>query len=165
MLEKLTNWLMEAGYDAILQKKSPQLPMDFIQMNLITEDESVYPSIVTLYNTEPGRELFAVPENAVLVHVVYQMPQEVTTENYQNTTRLINLINRSCPFPCFGYDEVDKKIYYRTVFPLGYTEEAKEEFLAAIDMIVEVLGVYGTGLELVSTGKATLEELFQTATS
>lgn len=160
-LKAMEKELVSRGLEVELGEANDRIPFPHSLITLYSDsDESeAFMLILSAANAEDLEALFLSAGEIDLIDILYPFPYEVVQEHAGEVVRLLHLLNKIGAMGTFGYDAREKRCFYRYVYPLQKTESNYATFGAVLLLVQELLSMYVSAIEDVSTGVVSMDDL------
>ncbi len=138
----------------------------FMQFNSAQSEVDVHTLLISLLKKGSVQQSFGVEKAGDILQLLSLFPYEVAEGSIASVVRLLGLLNKVVPVGFFGYDEQEKRCFYRYSYLLDETISS-DSLITMVQLVCEVINTYAPTIEEVSAGivsvDALLEEFKKTA--
>lgn len=106
---------------------------------------------------------FRIFEGATLLQMIVFIPTKVERAAYNDTARLLHLLNKEIDLPGFGMDEESETIFFRHMLPCPKQKFDEELLRTLLDGMVLVCKSFSNAVAAVATGTVTFEQIVEQA--
>lgn len=161
-LESIKNALNKPSYR--IEKKAATQTIEFnhLIVNFASNEDAAkagFKVMISILYSKELEQVFPSGDSYDLVQTLYLFPIPVERQYLADVIRLMNLLNKSVVLSGFGFDEVEKRCFFRYSYPLMKNAPDYEAFAKTFQLIEDILQTYGPTISEVIVGTASLREL------
>jgi len=144
-----------------IQSESEEIPFEHIKLSFDADTDSnfSYTLIVSYESHEELGEIFTYGNHYDLIQIRYLFPFQVNEEDEDDSMRVTELVNKVSPVAGFGYDETDRRCFFRYVIVQKAGFPSFSHILPGFELIRDVLNIYAPTISQVADGSIDLENL------
>lgn len=153
--------LLKEGFNVKKHGHNHNIHFDYLTIDFLSKLHPTreYQFIVRVQSQKEISQLVILESNKSIGQIIYPFPHVVAEKHVGETSRLLNLINKVTPLPCFGYDEAEKKCYYKYCFLTEHDDSLSQSASSTIEIMPAILDLYFDTIEQVSRGERLVQDL------
>lgn len=130
--EELKDALRKTCYRPEILEATPDRPFRSLKLHPTPRGGTQGHFHLFLQDFSEGQELLRGAKQYILLQILYSLPISRRERETTELPKLLNLLNKACFFPGYGYDEVEHTLFFRHVLVLPRGEPLPGKLLEAV---------------------------------
>ena len=154
-LSSIASHLKQSGFEIHLEPPSDAVPFEQLFVSIGSDDQKNERTLqIRLFSQSIPQGYFEKKSlEPQYLDFFIALPYEVSETMFGDTARLTSLINKILPLPGFTLSEIDKRLYYRYLYPTCNQTLSSQDLEIILLTLIYQIETYSSSFEEVAQGK------------